>query len=105
MRLVSLHVNFFDALQIEIRELVMALETVQRKCCKQCLFSKNKIVSDDRKAEILKDCEENNKHFQCHKATIKGVKGTCRAFYDKCTNPTISQMLESIGEVEFVEIN
>lgn len=83
----------------------MALETVQRKCCKQCLFSKNKIVSDERKAEILKDCADNNKHFQCHKATIKGVQGTCRAFYDKCTNPAISQMLESIGEVEFVDIN
>jgi hypothetical protein len=83
----------------------VALETVQRKCCKQCLFSKDKIVSDDRKAEILKDCKENNNHFQCHKATIKGVNATCRAFYDKCTNPVISAMLENIGEVDFVDIN
>lgn len=49
MRLVSLHVNFFDALQIEIRDLVMALETVQRKCCKQCLFSKGRFTHDNAK--------------------------------------------------------
>ncbi|MBE8232383.1 MAG: hypothetical protein HAW67_01515 [Endozoicomonadaceae bacterium] len=82
----------------------MPLEKVQNKCCGQCLFSKNKIVSDERKAEILKICKENNNHFQCHKATIKGVEGTCRAFYDKYTNPSLSAFLESIGEVEFVDI-
>jgi len=83
----------------------MALETVQRKCCNQCLFTKNKIVSDAHKDNILKDCKENNNHFECHKATIKGVKGTCRAFYDQHTNPAISAMLEDVGEVEFVDIN
>lgn len=83
---------------------IMALETVQRKCCKQCLFSKNKIVSDARKDEILADCEKNNNHFECHKATIVGKHATCHAFYKQRTNPAISQMLENVGEVEFVDI-
>lgn len=26
------------------------------KCCDECLFSDNKIVSDKRKKEVLKDC-------------------------------------------------
>lgn len=82
----------------------MFLETVQKKCCGQCLFSKNKIVSDDRKAEILKDCKENNNHFECHKATIAGKKATCHAFYKQKTNPVISKMFEENGLVEFVDI-
>ncbi len=83
----------------------MSLEIVQRKCCNQCLFSKNKIVSDSRKTEILKHCKDNNNHFQCHKATIKGVNGTCKGFYDKCTNRSLSKMLEDIGQIKFVDIN
>ena len=83
----------------------MALETVQKKCCGQCLFSKNKIVSDERKAEILSDCKENNNHFECHKATIAGKKATCHAFYKKHTNPVLSALFEQMGEVEFVTID
>ncbi len=82
----------------------MALETVQKRCCKQCLFSKNKIVSDERKEQILEDCEKNNKHFMCHKATIKGLNVTCHAFYKQKTNPEISALFESIGLVDFVDI-
>jgi len=82
----------------------MPLERVQRKMCNQCLFSKNKIVSDKRKAQLLKECRDNNNHFICHKATIKGERVTCRAFYDKCTNIQISQLLESIGEIQFEDI-
>lgn len=83
----------------------MAIETVQRKCCNQCLFTPNKIVSDERKTEILKSCKKHNNHFVCHKATIRGCKVTCRGFYDKCTNPEISALFEKIGQVEFVDIN
>lgn len=82
----------------------MALEIVQKRMCNQCLFSRNKIVSDERKAEILADCESDNNHFECHKATIAGKKGTCHAFYKQRTNPALSALLESIGEVEFVDI-
>jgi hypothetical protein len=82
----------------------MALEVVQRKMCDQCLFSKDKIVSDLRKAELLKDCKENNNNFICHKATIAGKEVVCHAFYKTVSNPAISKMLESIGEIEFVDI-
>lgn len=85
-------------------ERIVPLETVQKKCCNQCLFTKHKIVSDERKASIIKDCLENNKHFICHKASIKGTNVTCRGFYDKHTNRAISEMLEKIGDVDFVDI-
>lgn len=80
------------------------LERVQATQCDACLFTDNKIVSDARKTEILKECKENNNHFQCHKATIKGEAATCRAFYDKCTNTAISTMFEENGLIEFVTI-
>jgi hypothetical protein len=80
------------------------LETVQKKCCSQCLFTKNKIVSDSRKEEILKDCKDNNKHFICHKASIRGLSVTCHAFYKTCTKARISKLLEEAGLVDFVDI-
>ena len=83
----------------------MALEEVQERCCNQCLFTKNKIVSDERRAEILEDCEKNNSHFMCHKATIKGLNVTCHAFYKQKTNPQISALFESMGQVDFVNID
>ncbi len=82
----------------------MVLETVQKRMCNQCLFSKNKIVSDERKTELLADCKDNNNHFQCHKATIAGKHATCHAFYKQCTNSAISDMMEAAGLVDFVDI-
>lgn len=82
----------------------MALEIVQKRMCNQCLFTKNKIVSDERKAGLLDDCKKNNNHFECHKATIAGKHATCHAFYKQCTNSVISEMLERAGLVNFVDI-
>lgn len=51
------------------------------KPCDQCLFSKNKIVSDGTKGLVLEDCERNDKPFNCHKHTIRAdaVRGVERA--------------------------
>jgi hypothetical protein len=83
----------------------MPLETVQRKKCSQCLFTKNKIVSDQARDEILKSCKDNNNNFICHKATIKGLKVVCSGFYKSQNIPEISKMLEDLGEIEFVDID
>lgn len=59
--------------------------------CDQCLFSKNKIVSDERKKEILEDCQKTGKFFVCHKASIKGKEAVCAGFekYKHNTNPQL----------------
>lgn len=59
--------------------------------CDQCLFSKNKIVDNKRRREILKDCKESDKHFECHKGTIKGRKVMCKGFFE--VMPTQTQIL------------
>jgi hypothetical protein len=49
--------------------------------CDQCLFSKNKVVGDERKAEFLAACEAKGAAFLCHKHTIRGMqlKGAARS--------------------------
>jgi hypothetical protein len=55
---------------------------VQKKKCNQCLFSKNKIVSDKRREQILQECAMDDTYFICHKATVKEKDVCCRGFYD-----------------------
>lgn len=75
---------------------------VKKKCCVECLFGANKIVSDESKASILMDCARNDTHFICHEGTIAGEDICCRAFYNTGTSNLIriSQRLNMIEEVD-----
>lgn len=77
---------------------------VRKSKCDQCLFSKNKIVSDARKKDILSQCKKEDTHFNCHKAQLKGGKipVCCRGFYNTATSNLIriSQRLNMVKEVE-----
>lgn len=75
---------------------------VKKACCGQCLFSKDKIVSNKRRQSILNDCRSNDNHFICHKATIEGKDVCCRSFYDTQTSNLIRISLR-LGMVEFVD--
>ena len=70
---------------------------VKKERCNQCLFSPEKIVSNERRRQILTDCKANDAHFDCHKE--KDV--CCRGFYE--TNSTnlmrIAQRMGMIQEV------
>ena len=75
------------------------------KRCDQCLFSENKIVSDRRRKQVLKECAQNDASFECHKATIKGKEVCCRGFYD--SNPYTTNLMRiaaRLNAVEFVEV-
>lgn len=69
--------------------------------CDQCLFSKDRIVSAERVREILAECEEQDTHFTCHKATIEDRHVCCRGFYDTRTSQGI-RIAQRLGMVEFV---
>jgi hypothetical protein len=75
---------------------------VMKKRCDQCLFSKRRIVSAERKAEVLADCERKDRHFECHKATINGIAAGCRGFYDARPS-TAQQVLGRLGLIEFID--
>jgi len=65
---------------------------VKKECCNQCLFSKNAIVSNERRKDILNGCRKNDNHFICHKATIEGKDVCCKGFYDTQTSNLIRIM-------------
>jgi hypothetical protein len=69
---------------------------VMKERCDECLFSPDRIVSNERAAEVLADCAENGTHFICHKATLKGRHVCCRGFYDK--DPMASNALR-VGKI------
>jgi hypothetical protein len=52
------------------------------KMCDQCLYSKNKIVTDVRKDQILYQLEQVNDYFICHKASMVNERVMCRGYYE-----------------------
>lgn len=72
------------------------------KSCDQCLFTKNIIVSDERKQEILKGCEKDRTHFICHKGSIIGENIVCNGFYRNKTTPYL-ELMKTAGRIEFVD--
>lgn len=80
----------------------MALQ-IYDQCCNQCLFSKNRIVSLERKADLIRGFVRKQSHFICHKASIEGKEIVCRGFYDKMGH--VSQMVriaERLNAVQFI---
>lgn len=77
---------------------------VQKKRCDECLFSESKIVDDDRREEVLRECQQLNTHFICHKASINDLDVCCRGFFDEGRDAR-SRLAKQLGLVEFVEID
>lgn len=75
---------------------------VKKECCNQCLFSKDKIVSNERRKYILNGCRKSDTHFICHKATIEGKDICCKGFYDNQTSNLI-RISQRMNMVKFVD--
>lgn len=75
---------------------------VLKKCCGECLFTKNKIVSDKRREQLLKEIEAKDSHFICHKASMQDKEAVCRGFYEKKTSNFI-RISQRLGMIEFVD--
>lgn len=77
---------------------------VYKECCKNCLLSKDSIVSPARRKQILQGCTKDQTYFVCHKASMNEQEVVCKTFYDKLGH--ISQMIriaERLNAVEFIE--
>lgn len=75
---------------------------VMRRPCGQCLFSRNRIVSAERKAEILADCARRDSHFECHKGTLDGRQIVCAGFAKRHSSGML-RMCERGGLVVLVD--
>lgn len=76
----------------KINQALSGYQQVCSKSCDQCLFTKNKIVSDEAKAEILAKCEKEQTHFVCHKGTEVGENVVCNGFFRLLTSPYLDIM-------------
>jgi hypothetical protein len=50
--------------------------------CDQCLTTRNRIVSGQRAAQLVRDCRRSDVHFVCHKGSAAGQIIHCRGVHD-----------------------
>ncbi len=51
-----------------------------KQCCNACLTTRNRIVSGDRAAQIIRDCRQERTHFFCHKGDAHTIH--CRGVHE-----------------------
>ena len=89
-----------------MKRIIIKKMQVYNKPCSNCLFSENKLVSEERKKEILTSCENKDVHFICHKSTLSKVGSKnicCHSFYKKYKNTSKRIIfLEKHKLIEFV---
>lgn len=72
--------------------------------CDQCLFGPDKVVSDARRAELLRKCAANQRYFICHKASAEGADICCAGFYENMGHRSqMVRIAERLGVVERVD--
>lgn len=75
---------------------------IMKERCGQCLFSKDAVVDNERRAELLRECERRDSHFVCHKSQLAKVgEIVCRGFYDTSSTNLI-RIAGRLGAIEFV---
>lgn len=52
------------------------------RCCGQCLTTRNRIVSGERAAQIIRGCRRDRTHFVCHKGSQAEMIVHCRGVHD-----------------------
>lgn len=50
--------------------------------CGECLTTRDRIVSGERAAEIVRGCRRTGQHFNCHKGDLAGLIVHCRGVHD-----------------------
>lgn len=74
---------------------------VNKTMCNQCLFSKNKIVSEARKKEIIKTCKKEQHYFICHKSNDVVCGGFNKVMGEQAQMIRIARRLKVI---EFIDV-
>lgn len=69
---------------------------VMARRCGECLFGKDRIVSAQRAASILRGAAEKDVPFLCHKGTIASREITCRGSWDADGGGRIGRMVKTL---------
>jgi hypothetical protein len=76
---------------------------VMSRACDQCLFSKDRIVSGARAAQIISKTRRDQSHFICHKASIAGDQDVACHEHHKLGIAQMSRIAERLGVVEWID--
>lgn len=76
---------------------------VCHKRCDQCLFSSARIVSEERKHDIIKESLRTGRYFICHKASKRKEAAVCRGFFDEADNEAC-RMAARLKLVVYVDV-
>lgn len=75
---------------------------VMAERCDQCLYGPDKIVSNARRAQLLRDLNRDDSHFICHKASIADQEVACRGDWDQRGCGQMGRIAERLQCVIFV---
>lgn len=75
---------------------------VMTERCDQCLYGPNKIVSDARRRQILREVDAADDYFICHKATIAATKACCAGDYESRGGGRTGRLARLLGLVREV---
>ena len=71
--------------------------------CDQCLMTANKIVSDARRKQILKETLRKDCAFICHKASIAGREIACRGHFDATGGGQLARIAGRLNAIKLVD--
>lgn len=74
------------------------------KRCSQCLTTRNRIVSGERAAEIVRGCRREDNHFVCHKGSAAGLIVHCRGVHDIAGGSKAYRMAKAF-DIPIIEID
>ena len=75
---------------------------VYSQSCKNCLLSKDRIVSLERAKTIVGECLEKQTHFICHQSSMEGGEVCCHRFYKKFKDKIAKlQIFERLNMITF----
>lgn len=81
---------------------------VFKTSCKNCLLSKDRIVSPKRAKELIQDTIKEGTYFICHKASMNDEEICCKGFYDKFGDKSqqiqVMKRLDNLTEGRFIEM-
>lgn len=75
----------------------MSLFKVYKTPCKNCLLSKDRIVSPQRAKELIEESIAADSYFICHKSSMNGGEVCCNRYYHEIGNK--SGKIEILNEL------
>jgi hypothetical protein len=70
--------------------------------CNECLYGPDKIVSNARRSQIIREINRKDSYFICHKATIAGQIVACRGDWDQRGCGQLGRIAGRLNAIEFV---